>query len=139
VKIGFIFLLKVEKRRKLRKLCFSRKRPLPKDVLRKLPSLKCRRAFFFFFHEFFKKSEILRFRCQVPGIQLDGGRAYRKGRRSGGGGGLFGWLVCVGCCPTNAGAACQRVIRLFAVTQPPPLFGILDQGAVGRGICCLIM
>ena len=90
----------------------------------------------FFFHEFSKKSEILRFRCRVPAIQLDGGRTYRKDRRLGGG---VGWLVCVGCCRENAGAARQLGIRLFAVTQPPPLFGILDQGAVGRRICCLTM
>ena len=52
----------------------------------------------FFFHEFFKKSEILRFRCRVPAIQLDGGRTYRKDRRLGGGGGgcvLFALVVTV--------------------------------------------
>ena len=81
----------------------------------------------FFFHEFSKKSEILRFRCRVPAIQLDGGRTYRKDRRLGGGGGGL-CFVCVGCYRANAGAACQLGIRLFAVTQPPPLFGILDRG-----------
>ena len=49
----------------------------------------------FFFHEFFKKSEILRFRCRVPAIQLDGGRTYRKDRRLGGLGGLFALVVAV--------------------------------------------
>ena len=56
----------------------------------------------FFFHEFFKKSEILRFRCRVPAIQLDGGRTYRKDRRLGGGGGLGGLFALVVAVKTQA-------------------------------------
>jgi hypothetical protein len=121
------FFIKSRETKKITQTVFFQEKAASKGCSAEAALFKVSPCLFFFFHEFFKKSEILRFRCQVPGIQLDGGRAYRKGRRSGGGG-LFGWLVCVGCCRTNAGAACQLVIRLFAVTQPPPLFGILDQG-----------
>jgi hypothetical protein len=86
------FFIKSRETKKITQTVFFQEKAASKGCSAEAALFKVSPCLFFFFHEFFKKSEILRFRCQVPGIQLDGGRAYRKGRRSGGGGGCLGGL-----------------------------------------------
>ena len=79
------FFIKSRETKKITQTVFFQEKAASKGCSAEAALFKVSPCLLFFFHEFFKKSEILRFRCRVPAIQLDGGRTYRKDRRLGGG------------------------------------------------------
>ena len=83
------FFIKSRETKKITQTVFFQEKAASKGCSAEAALFKVSPCLLFFFHEFFKKSEILRFRCRVPAIQLDGGRTYRKDRR------LGGWVACL--------------------------------------------